>query len=47
MNFEKVVEKAKGVLMKQLEILENGKTTEKETAIMVVTAVSEMLKVIL
>lgn len=47
MNFNDVVEQAKKVLLEQMKILENGKTTEKETAIRVVNAVSEMLKVIL
>ena len=47
MNFNDVVEQAKKVLSQQLEILEKGKSTEKETAIRVMTAVSEMLKVIL
>ena len=47
MNFDEVAEKAKGVLMKQLDVLENGNQMEKETAIRMVTAVSEMLKVIL
>lgn len=45
--FEKVKKKAERVIVKQLEILEDGKTTEKETAIRAMIAVSEMLKVIL
>lgn len=47
MRFKKVKKKAESVILKQLEILEEGKPTEKETAIRVMNAVSEMLKVIL
>lgn len=47
MRFKKVKKKAENVILKQLEILEEGKAIEKETAIMVIAAVPEMLKVIL
>lgn len=47
MRFKKVREKAEIVILQQLEILEKGKSTEKETAIRAMNAVSEMLKVIL
>lgn len=46
MRFKEVKKKAESVLMKQLEILENDESTEKGTAIRVMTAVSELLKVI-
>lgn len=46
MRYKKVKKKAESVLMKQLEILENGDSLEKGTAIRVMTAVSELLKVI-
>jgi len=47
MRFKKVKKKAESVILKQLEILEEGKEIEKETAIRVITAVSEVLKIIL
>lgn len=46
MRFKKVKKKAESVILKQLEILEEGNSLEKGTAIRVLTAVSEMLKVI-
>lgn len=46
MWFRKVKKKAESVILKQLEILEDGDSLEKGTAIRVLTAVSEMLKVI-
>ena len=47
MQFQNVKDKAEEVLMKQLEILENGDPIERNTAIHIMNAVSEMLKVIL
>lgn len=47
MRFKKVKKKAENVILKQLEILEEGKAIEKETAIRVIAAVTEILKVIL
>lgn len=47
MRYADIEERAKKVLMKQLEILESGSELEKETAIKVMNAVSEMLEVIL
>lgn len=44
MEAQNVKEKAQEVLMKQLEILENGDSAEKNAAIKAMDAILEMLK---
>lgn len=44
MQFRKVKKKLERIILKELALLEDGKQIEKETAIRILNAVSELLR---